>query len=268
LAFHLGSIHSLAGLAIAAVALGSVRAQDAAVPPAAPKPPEIVLARVDGQPLTLGEALDAFLSSHSGHGVLVRGEPAVRELAGRLVERALFLSEAEALEIPADAEVVDVVTAYRRELAADEYWKREVQDQVVVSDEEVESFYAKTDVALRLTVIETVERELAQALRAKVEAGEDMAALARTQSIHPSRTFDGSLSYVRRGELARALEEAAFALEAPGGLTPVIATEKGFAFLRMDERSTNPDRPPRETALPQIRGILEERLSKRLAKIV
>jgi parvulin-like peptidyl-prolyl isomerase len=234
--------------------------------PAPRKPPPIVLAHVDGKPLTLDVAIDTFLSSHAGHGVLVRGEAAVRELAGRLVERELFLAEAEALGVPGEPQVVETVEAFRGEAAADELWKREVTDRVVVTDDEVESFYAKTDVALRLTLIECADRAAAERLRERVAAGEDMGALARSQSIHASRTFDGSLSYVRRGEIEKALEEAAFALETPPALSPVVATEKGFAFVRLDERSINPDRPPRDTALPQIRGILEERLRKRLTR--
>ena len=231
-------------------------------------PEDIVLAVVNERPLTLASAIKSFLSSHMGHGVLVRGEPAVRELAGRLVERDLFLEEAASLGLPDDPLVVEIVTSYRKDLAADEYWKREVTEKVVVSVEEVESFYSKTDIALKLTLIESADRARAEALRARVEQGENMGDLARKESIHPSRTFDGALSFVRRGEIERSLEEEAFALEQPGSLTPVVATEKGFAFARLEERSVNPDRPPRETAIPQIKGILEERLSKRLSKEV
>lgn len=230
-----------------------------------PRPPHIVLATVDGRELTLASALDTFLSSHMGHGVLVRGEPAVRDLAGRLVERELFLLEAEALGVLAEPQVTEIVAAYQRQTAADEYWRRHVNDRVQVTDEEVEAFYAKTDLALRLTLIESADRASAEGLRARVAAGEDMGKLARTESIHPSRTFDGSLQYVRRGELERLLEEAAFTLEEPGSLSAVVRTEQGFGFVRLEERSLNPERPPRETALPQIRGILEERAAKRLA---
>ncbi|MCC7012373.1 MAG: peptidylprolyl isomerase [Planctomycetes bacterium] len=227
---------------------------------------EIVIARVEGRSLTLDEAIQTFLSAHTGHGVLVRGEPAVRELAGRLVERELFLLEAESLGLQDDADVQHLVTSYAKEVAVDALWQSEIKDKVKVTDEDVESFYSKTDVALRLTLVEAATREVAEALRARVLAGEDMAAIARKESTHSSRTFDGSLPYVRRGELERALEDAAFALENPASLTPVVQTEKGYTFLRLEERSINPERPPRDKALPQIRGILEERLQKKLVR--
>lgn len=273
---NLLSTTCLSLLAFASNALAQAtppQAAPAQEPPAAtvPAPPqrnadEIVIARVEGRELTLGHAIETFLNAHSGHGVLVRGDPAVRELAGRLVERELFLLEAEALGLPEDERVKSVTQAYLEELAGDEYWNREVRAKAVVSDEEVESFYSKTDVALRLTLIVVPTREAAEALRARIAAGEDMAALARTESIHESRTFDGALPYVRRGELERQVEDAAFALEKQGELSIVVPSGRNFAFVRLEERSANPERPDRAIAIPQIRGILEERLSKRLAK--
>src|SRR5512134_1427072 len=95
---------------------------------AAPAPPHIVLAVVDGHELTLQAALDTFLSSHTGHAVLVRGEAAVRDLAGRLVERELFLNEARTLGVPEEPEVLAVLRDFRRQTAANEYWKRQVHD--------------------------------------------------------------------------------------------------------------------------------------------
>lgn len=229
------------------------------------KPPAIRIAVVNGRELTFDVAYETFLASHTGHGVLVRGAEAVRDLAARLVERELFLMEAETLGVSEERDVKDVIESYHFQVAADEYWKREVQDKATVTDAEVEAFYEKTDVALGLTLIVTEKREEAEALRARVQAGEDMRVLARGSSIHESRNFDGALALVRRGELFRTLEGPAFALSEPGSLTEVVETDKGFAFARLDQRSINADRPPKELAIPQIRGILIERLQKKLA---
>lgn len=219
----------------------------------------IVLVDVDGHPLTLADAMDAFTATHTGHGVLVRGEAALRELMGRVIERQLFLAEAEALGLHDDPVLRGAMENALREEIVQAFWKRELHDKIQVGEEEVESFYAKTDVALKLTLIETRERASCEKLRARVEAGEDMSALASTESTHASRSFGGLLPYVRRGEIESALEKEVFALEAPKSLSPVVATEKGFAFARLEERSVNPTRLPREVALPQIRKILRDR---------
>lgn len=224
----------------------------------------IVLVEVDGRPLTLADALDAFLSSHTGHGVLVRGEAALRELVGRLMERELFLTEARTLGLFDDAQLQVELDQFLRGEIVQDFWQRELKQRLQVGEDEVEAFYAKTDVALKLTLIETRERASCEALRARVAAGEDMGALAARESTHASRSLGGLLPYVRRGELEAPLEKEAFALETPLGLTPVVALEGGFAFARLEERSVNPTRLPREVALPQIRKILRDRLEDKL----
>lgn len=258
--------------------------------PPAPKPEDVVvgpqprdfkaeavkikLVDVDGRILTLADAMDSFTSSHSGHSSLVRGEAALRELIGRLVERELFLAEAEALDLPADPAVTASLDAFLRGEVVNAFWQRELKDKIQVSDDEVETFYAKTDVALKLTFIEVRDRDACEALRARVVAGENMSELATKESAHASRSFGGLLPYVRRGEIDQGIEKDVFALEAPGSLTPVVATENGFAFARLEERTINPTRLPREVALPQIRKILRDRaedglkadLEARLAK--
>lgn len=220
---------------------------------------KIQLVEVDGRVLTLADAMDSFTSSHTGHGALVRGEAALRELIGRLVERELFLSEADALGLPEDPFVTGTVENALRAEVVTEFWKRELTAKVTVTEEDVEAFYSKTDVALKLTLIEVRDRDRCEALRARVVAGEDMSELATKESAHASRSFGGLLPYVRRGEIDTAIEKEAFALETPKSLTPVIATETGFAFVRLEERSVNPTRLPRDVALPQIRKILRDR---------
>ena len=226
-------------------------------PPAIEKDPAtIVVVSVDERKLTLADALAVFNASHTGHGALVRGEGPLRELCGRMIERELFLAEAETLGLPQDPIVTRSAEDYERTLLVDDYWKRELTEKVKVTDEEIDAFYAKTDVALKITLIQSERREECEALRARVEKGEDMSVLATTASTHESRSFAGKLPYVRRGDLDPLLEKPLFALEQPGSLTEVTQVAKGFAFARLDERAVNPDRLPHDVAVPQIRKIL------------
>ena len=252
----------LAALPAALAACGSTPPPggDSPAIPSDDDPQRLVLATVDATPITLADAMGAYTSSHgSGHDVLVQSAPALRELVGRLVERRLFHAEAEALGIPDDAELRLAVADYRQKLAEMAFWRREVDERVAVSDDEVEAFYAKTDQALDLSVVECEERAEAAALLERVRAGEELADLAQEHSIHASSSFGGTLTYVRRGEIEPALEDAVFALEEAGELTGLVRTERGWAFARLDARAVNPIRPAREVALPQIRNILEGR---------
>ncbi len=227
-------------------------------------PRTIVLGSINERPMTLADAMATFTSSHTGHGVLVRGEKAVRELIGRLAERELFLAEAETLGLPKDPLVDSSVENYRRALVTDLFWTRAIKEKLKVADEDVEAFYGKTDVALKVTLIQTRERGDCERLLKSVQAGADMGDLAGKESTHASRSFGGQLPYVRRGDLDPDLEKLLFALEQPKSLTSIVAVAGGFAFARMDERTVNQDRLPREVALPQIRKILLDRLEDTL----
>ena len=215
-----------------------------------------MLAHVDGRPLTLQDALDTFQTSHGGHEMLVRGERAVRDLIGRLVEEQVFLSEALALGLDEEPSVQLSVDEFRLKQAELVFWRDEVEEGVAVSEDEVEAAYARTEAAASIVLIESPDRAQAEALRARVAAGEDMRQLAAEHSTHESRDFGGELPLVQMGALEPALDAAVFALAEPGALTPVVDTEAGAAFAQLVERVENVERAPREQALPTIRSIL------------
>ena len=258
----IATLGALAALACRAAEPGSDargRPSQARAEQAWPGADQIVLATVDGEAITLEDAMSSFLSTHTGHGVLVRTPGTVREIVGRLVERHLLLTEADSLGIPDEPALVAAVEEYRLGLAEIAYWKRMVDEQVSIPEEEVEAFYDKTDVLLQLSLVECAQREQAQACHERLAAGEDLAALAAEVSIHPSASFGGLVDFVQRGSLESSLEEVAFALGEPGEVSEVVPTQSGFAFVRLEKRVVNEERPPRQVALPQIRGVLENR---------
>ncbi|MCY2958971.1 MAG: peptidylprolyl isomerase [Planctomycetota bacterium] len=232
---------------------------------AAPAPDApIVLAHLDGDPITLADAMAQFERSHMGHGQMVRTEASVRELIGRVAEERLFEREARDLGLFDDKDVLGAVDERRWELALQRYWNSQIDELAKVTDAEVDAFYEKTDMILKASLMVAATADEAADLRRRVLGGEDFGDLAQARSIHPSRTFGGLFSVVRRGDFDPALEAAAFALETPGTLTEVVATREGFAFVRLEERILNTERPRREVALPQIRNVLENRRKEEL----
>jgi parvulin-like peptidyl-prolyl isomerase len=90
-------------------------------------------------------------------------------------------------------------------------------------------------------------REEAESIVARLEAGEDFAALAAQLSQDTSNKDDGGdLGWFPRGQMVESFAEAAFALQ-PGETSDVVETEFGFHVVRVEEREA--DRPLESAAL-------------------
>ena len=76
----------------------------------------------------------------------------------------------------------------------------------------------------------------AEDLEAKLKAGADFAQLARTSSDGQTASSGGDLGQVRRGSLAKVLEDATFSLEG-GQFTEPIRTRQGYIILKVDQHT-------------------------------
>jgi peptidyl-prolyl cis-trans isomerase C len=117
---------------------------------------------------------------------------------------------------------------------------------------------AGSEVALRpgtkeLSVAQA--RAKAVALRAKLAAGADFAALAKLESDDlGSRTKGGEMGYVARGATGAEFEAAAFSLPI-GALSEVVQTAKGFHILRVEDRQPVP--------LSAVKAVIANELAHR-----
>ena len=99
-------------------------------------------------------------------------------------------------------------------------------------------------------------RARAEEFARRLKSGE---ALGRVQSSGdgPERARGGDLGLVAPGDLKDArLEAAAFALQTPGQVSPVVETAEGFAVLQLIER-----RPARIPPFEEVRAEVEGRLA-------
>jgi parvulin-like peptidyl-prolyl isomerase len=160
----------------------------------------------------------------------------------------------------------------RRMLSADRAAQALVEQRVVVSDDEIESFYRANPpafsqperVRLREILIavppqaDAAERARARAridaIAAQLAAGADFADLARRHSQHPTRQWGGAHDPMARNEIAAPLRAAVLALQ-PGAISGVIESEAGFHLLRVEEWIA-PTVVPLEAAREAIRRHL------------
>ncbi len=83
---------------------------------------------------------------------------------------------------------------------------------------------------------EVAAREKLEAIRVRVQNGEDLSTMAILYSQDPgSARAGGELGFVGRGDLVKAFEAVAFKLK-PGELSPVVETEYGFHIIQPIER--------------------------------
>ncbi len=121
-----------------------------------------------------------------------------------------------------------------------EKWAEEISAQVLNTAEQVHA---------RHILVET--REEAEEVLARLEAGEEFAAVAAEVSQDESnRDEGGDLGWFARGSMVPEFEEAAFGLE-PGEISDVVETSYGFHIIKVEERDEN--RPLSEGELQQMR---------------
>ncbi len=100
-------------------------------------------------------------------------------------------------------------------------------------------------------------------IRQEIEQGKDFADAAREYSQHESASQGGSLGFVDRGQLPRALNQALFSL-AVGQLSQPIRGTSGYSLLKVYGKHTAPLEEVREEV---ARKVAESRLAKAASQL-
>ncbi|MBE2888469.1 peptidylprolyl isomerase [Geobacter anodireducens] len=164
--------------------------------------------------------------------------PAVEEYVAAL--KANNLSEQDALEI------------VRTEIVVANLLESRVISRIVVTDAEIRAFYDqnqdkfKRPEGVRLSHIligvspqalpeeKQKAREKAESLRNKLLAGEDFAALAKSESSCPSKEQGGDLGVFTKKEMVPEFEKGTASLGI-GEISPVVETQEGYHILKLTE---------------------------------
>jgi peptidyl-prolyl cis-trans isomerase C len=246
------------GLVLAfGVAAGSPRAQ---VTPVAP-PGDPVLARVDGEPITLSD-LNAAIQELPEQ---LRATPPQRlypVMLDQLITQRAIVNAARRAGLDRDEQVrVRVRRAEDQELSQ-ALLTREVAGRVTDAqvrqayDQQIASRPPEEEVRARHILVAT-EAE-ARAALAEVRGGADFATVATARSTDPGSRNGGDLGFFRRGDMIPEFAEAAFALQ-PGQITEnPVRTQFGWHVIKVEERR-RAEPPPFDEVKEQIRQQLFER---------
>ena len=195
------------------------------------------------------------------------------ELVKRLDEmrKQNHLDSMEDLQKAAEAQGVsweDFKASIRNRIVTQEVIREQVGRRVNISPTEVQNYYNQhkqefeqpEQVRLSEILIPTANpddatqvadaKKKADDLAAKLKAGADFAALARSNSGGPTAADGGDLGDFKRGQLAKVLEDATFNLK-PGQYSEPIRTKQGYVILKVTEH--NPGGvPPLKDIQPQV----------------
>lgn len=100
------------------------------------------------------------------------------------------------------------------------------------------------------------QRARIEAILKQVRAGGDFEQLARLHSEAPTKQWGGEMDPFGRGQAAKVIEDAAFAL-APGQVSDVLATPESFQILKVESRSEALT-VSEDAAREQVRSYLQE----------
>jgi len=149
---------------------------------------------------------------------------------------------------------------------------QKVRSRLKVSDDDVQNYYqthrqefAKEDeVKVRHIFLpvppsaapgqEGEVRVQGEKVLARLEAGEDFAAVARAVSQGPSAAAGGDLGWLHRGSIQAELERVAFTLE-PGKWSGLVRTKSGLHILKVEERRAGEVEP-----LASVKDRIRDRL--------
>jgi len=107
----------------------------------------------------------------------------------------------------------------------------------------------------------------AEEIRSKALGGADFAKLASEFSDDPSaKGNQGDLGFFARGRMAKPFEDAAFAMEKPGDISPVVKTQFGYHVILLHEKQPAGQRPFAEVKDELVAQMTKTYIEKEKAK--
>lgn len=222
---------------------------------AVPAGAQDVLATVNGESLTWEELLDIMGGAEYAQYLDLSSEAEAEDMLRSWVREELVVQAAEASGLSSRPDVASVIDQAVRQILLEAYLS-DLTSDIEVSRLTVENYVAAWYDSYRLEIharhILVPDLASAQAVLARLRAGESFEAVATEISTCPSSQQGGDLGWLRRGEAVLPFEEAAYSL-APGAMSEIVQTSMGFHIIKLLE--TRPISPaPTDDQIFQLAG--------------
>jgi parvulin-like peptidyl-prolyl isomerase len=246
-----------AGLVLSFVSLGW------AASPRASISPDSLLAKVNGENINVGRFYDYLRESKITAKDPAQDEKAKQESLHKLIREMLIDERVASLDMESNPRFVAARDKHMTEWLLDYMHKKDLEEPVEVSDQEVRDHYSKyrdvdfvipgevqiRDLLIRVWADSTqkdYQKKLKKAdreakkkidrLYKEAKQGADFVELCRenTQAAVPDRT--GNLGLVKRGQMSPEFDQAAFSLKEIGELSLPFRDDQGYHVLQLLDR--------------------------------
>ena len=230
---------------------------------ARPSPSDLILARVNGEPITAQQLDDGFTANHQGHGVLLAGRGAVRDFLDRVIDKQLLIQEARRIGAEEQPDIQKWRAGLRAKRAAESFFKDEVTKKVVVPEEKVAAAYSRLGERFSARHILVSSREAAERALARIKAGEEFGEVARQLSRAETGSRGGDLGIVQWGRMDPKIEDVLWGLR-EGDISEPFETEEGWNLLHVTDRKSE-ELPKLGEARARLQATLVQRATRQRA---
>ena len=214
---------------------------------------------VDETPITLGEVI-AYRQGVPDYFQDMPDEILLQSLIQKLVQQQALANAAGAIGLDQTRALALTLQNQRRAAMAEAFVAnaaaQAASDAAIAAAYDRDFLQAEPVEEAHIAHIVVPDRQIAQDLKDRLDAGADFAALAAQHSTDGAASRGGDLGFVSRDILVPAFAEAAFALQ-PGVVSDPVQTPIGWHLITIKERRVRPV-PPLEAVRDELAQTLRE----------
>jgi parvulin-like peptidyl-prolyl isomerase len=245
--------------------------------------PDSVLAKVNQEIVTVGRFYDHLIAKKIKASTPEEDEKAKQEALHELIREVLIDQGAASLDMESDSSFVARRDKYMLTWILDYMYKRDVEDKVEVSDQEVTDHYQKyreedfsipgqvdvrellirvwadstqKDYKKKLKKADKEAKNKIRQLHKRIEKGEDFADLCRENSRARTPDRTGRLGFVERGQRSAEFDRTAFSLKI-GEISAPFKDDEGYHILQLLDRKDDSYHELDESLADKIREYLK-----------
>ncbi len=232
---------------------------------------DAVLVKIGDKTITMKD-LNAVLSTYPEAYLQRMNNPeSKRKLLEKMVETELLFKQAVQNKLDQTQAFMQKLDQLKKQLLANEY-KEYLQAQVVVSDEELKSYYEQNKARfneqeqVKASHILVKTEEEANAILKELKAGKDFAELAKQKSECPSKEKGGDLGWFTKGRMVREFEDAAFKLK-KGETSGLVKTQFGYHIIQQTDYKPEHTKNFEESKPQIIQMLKKQKIDKNIEDV-